>query len=180
MSIQLHQTLTTPTAYIIVESGGEWSDKWTKNICVMLNKKSADEYRDELESNQVTFNSFCEYVEGLYDAWLGANPRPKYPEPPQLKPVPKWKSGLRKEEITQEMRDTRKNAEAENSEMCKIHYDECHHIDDEHIAPWLAIYDGLMEEHGFKARNNDYGYHSKYFPTQIESTFTVDEVSLMK
>lgn len=99
------------TIYLVWSAGGEYDDAWKHVVCarstmlaaqsVIDDEKVEDEYLRELDKNLRVHMA----------GWLPKIAEIPYP---QQMPKTKWPAGMRKADITQEMRDERARVEAEN------------------------------------------------------------------
>lgn len=115
------------------------------NESTLLNIKNGKEF--EQSANNLLYIQVQE-LKSIYDELYG-HTRPSWPSH-LLKKVPKWKQGLRKEEITQEMRDERDRINEENARVSQQHSDAVNAWDearDTHIRQTLNLPDDFDVYH---------------------------------
>lgn len=96
--------------------------KWVEEIS--LDRLVVEAVKTKNELDKVAKNALYEQIQILRKSLNAtfSNDRPAYPSHLFVK-VPKFKAGLRKEEITQEMRDEREKAIAHNASISQEYYD---------------------------------------------------------
>ena len=102
--------------YLVVESGGEFSDKWSTNRFAFTEKADAEKcVAFQIEAAIKTRNGLVKLFEFFKQYSLD------YPKPVatsrHIETMPKWPSGLGKGEITKEMRAERVRVKQLNDEI---------------------------------------------------------------
>lgn len=110
---------------------------------VSLDKQTLLDIKIAKEAAQVVNNILCERVQELNDAYYAefGHIRPEFPNH-LLVTVPKWKQGLRKEQITQAMRDERIRICEHNAAVAQKYWEEIQALDDirnKHITDSLNL-----------------------------------------
>jgi hypothetical protein len=106
--------------YIVVGFSGEYDSYHEWMVHGLSDKAAADEQINALKMEQEMRNSFVQKLNAFKQAWEIQNPYPEYPSH-LLRKRPKWPSGLRKEQITPEMRQLRDSVDKHNEKINDEH-----------------------------------------------------------
>jgi hypothetical protein len=135
-------TEAVQTIYVLIERGGEYSDAWHNNLMASHDRAKLEAHVARVLDYRNRINAFAPT---MYPQWEKFAAEHVIPERPTLKSFPKWKAGLRKEEITQEMRDERKAIEADNRNASET----WGKIWSEREEAWTHTVNGFLTEAGF-------------------------------
>jgi hypothetical protein len=100
--------------YVVVHSGGSYEDAWSNNVAASTDRVKAEAFMAKEIAEQERHNESLKRimeVEGEIVRDLGVA---KYEH---TLPYPKWKAGLGKEDITQEMRNDRLRVDLLNRQI---------------------------------------------------------------
>lgn len=129
--------------FIVVESGGDWDEKWSSvNVC-STDRSKLEAYIVEQKDRRQKKKEFNEKRLALYNKIVEENPKRE----PTLKRTqkPAWPPGLGQNQITQAMRDERAAWKAHDDAFLK----ELTDINDEWINNvWFPAYRALLVEEG--------------------------------
>lgn len=104
--------------YVVVRQSGEHYERHYYYQVASFDKERLEAFIVERKSKD---NLRCKQhaaLKAFRDAWVEQNPSPKYPT---YLARPRWKSGLRKEEITPEMKAERDRVDAENLKISEAY-----------------------------------------------------------
>ena len=151
------------TIYIVKASGlsgGSYDDSWENNLIASLDRARAEEHIKNLEAENARIKDAvekCIALQRVMDTAYGPLKR----EP--LIPTPKWKAGLGKEQITQEMKNELLNVQLQNEQISKRN----HAVSEEY---WDKI----------KARKNEFlltlGFEPDHELLQCQTVYRSEEV----
>lgn len=97
--------------FLVRERWGEYSERGERIVKAWSKKDDADDQIIELAKAQKRWNTGVEIIRNFEEMWGTLN---AYPKTPQLEKVKKWPAGVRKEQITDEMRAERAATQARN------------------------------------------------------------------
>lgn len=100
------------TIYLVMRRGGEYDDAWKRVVCARFNKDAAERLVEATTARDQYLRDLDARTRAHMAAFVPVIPELPYP---QLVPKKKWPAGLRKEDITQAMRDERAAIDAENA-----------------------------------------------------------------
>jgi len=70
--------MITTTAYVLVRTGGQYSDWYHNNLCVFLTKEEGDQFITDTNAKYAKFNPYCfnsnsHYLADFADEWMRLN-----------------------------------------------------------------------------------------------------------
>lgn len=133
------------TIYVVTSYSGDMSpgqmDYWECQHGGYFNLAQANDKIDKLKKVQKHLNKLSEFKEKFHREWDQQNPMPACKTHKLLAPV-RWQPGLRKEQITEEMR-------AERAAI-QLHNDQVHQEDSEARNQWFKTRVAAFTEHAKK------------------------------
>jgi len=96
--------------YAITASGGSYDDKWESVQAVTDDQAKADAYVIKMNNRSSELKEILGAITAWREEWIHNNPAPVCPGP-VVKYYPRWGSAVK---ITDEMREERKQIQAEN------------------------------------------------------------------
>jgi hypothetical protein len=90
----------------------EYDSDWSINIIASLDLKKVQDFIRARRTKDVQYNHDLGVLQRALSRWREENPRP---ERPDIEPIPKWKTGIKMNEITPEMRAERDGIKARNT-----------------------------------------------------------------
>jgi hypothetical protein len=118
--------MTSQTVYVLEKSGHNGDHAWTSIDTISFDLEKLEALRATRYSDLAAKKARHELIEQLKSDYAQQNPSPSWnniSEFGTIQKIPKWKAGLRKHEITQEMRDERDRITRENEEVSKAFFD---------------------------------------------------------
>lgn len=108
------------TLYVVHKSGGSYvnEDEYDEPVVASFDRTKCEQYVAEHQAESAEFIRLADELNKLYSSKLKDDPYGggiEYSSP--LKDKPRWPSGLKQHEITQEMRDERKQVEEYNTRL---------------------------------------------------------------
>lgn len=154
--------------YAVILRGGGYSDSWTSVIAVSDDLEKCNEYikqcKKEDADHDATVRRLIREFEGQY---LQKFPQPEL-DRSQLLERTRWKAGLKKEEITPEMRAERERVEEHNRTVFEAHgkvVDAWREVFDKEQANFLLAigvpadqHEHFIGYHGYDVRTEDRRY----------------------
>lgn len=137
------------TLHLVVIDGGAYSDKWTSFDRAFTTKEGAERYIEEKEQEHAKLIEIGNQLEKMYDEYIKSHPYPEIMKQTFTpKPIPYWKSGLGKKDITPEMLAERDAIMEENRLNSNAFYAEREKASIEYHAERVAAAKKLLEEAG--------------------------------
>jgi hypothetical protein len=156
------------TIFLVSQSGGEFDDKWTHNLEGRWTRENAETYIAELKAGDERTRSLDERTSLHKKEWSETNFAPTCEE---REPIPKWKAGLRKEEITPEMRQTRKDIEARNMEK----FERYATLQVAHLVKWEEARNEFLATLGVPENEWD-SFDGNYYSSKYDTSYEIEEV----
>lgn len=130
------------TLFILIERGGEYSDKWTRNHMVSDSKTFLEGVQIAIKRNRTAYNRNMAELDNAFrdehEAWFI-----KHPNRQDYKQKPKWKSGLRKEDITADMQAEREAVQKHNDELFEFNAQNSHNF----YEYWKPLRDAMIAKY---------------------------------
>jgi hypothetical protein len=112
------------TVHLVIRITGEYDEYRERPVHGWTNKERAEEHISTLQKEQEIHNDTYDKLLAFRSAWETENPAPTLSTHKLLRKV-KWPSGLRREQITDEMRNERQRVEDYNQKVYDAHGEEC-------------------------------------------------------
>lgn len=139
----------TITVFLVVKCVGEYSDKYEHIEHAWSVEAKAHSHIAELMEHQTKVVAATKLWESFSSEWIDQYPMPTHAA---LIPRPKWKQGLRREEITCAMRAERAEIEAANravlskwGDVCRERDERCRHAVIAHLVDQLVDLDIIRQ-----------------------------------
>ncbi len=107
--------------FLVVMSGGEYEDKWEKTLLATFDEQEARNLIAERQKQDATFAENYRKLSEAECEFDGMYPYPRMEGEYALEPIPKWRAGLGRDEITQEMFDERQTVRERNDTKIKLY-----------------------------------------------------------
>jgi hypothetical protein len=131
---------------VLFHSVGEYEDRRDYPLCASTSKEKLQQYQAERNACLVRMNWLYDQVNEFCRQYREQHP---LPHSAKLEAVPRWKQGLRKEEITTEMRAERESITARNnlrSWAARIAYAKWDEAKDRAVEDYINGLDATDEE----------------------------------
>lgn len=150
--------------FVVIKAGGEYDDKWEEVVVSSFDKVKCEQYIvEKTEENKKALEN-CKKIQNWRREYDSKNPFPPMPNV-NLKKT-KWPSGLRKDQITDEMRAERERQKAENDVIMDAWRNFC----EEYGAKLYSLLDEYKNSLGIKKDFNEYAsnYDCEFYIKEIE------------
>ena len=146
------------TCFVLEKSGHNGDHAWNGVDTISFDKDKLEAIRAERYSDQAAFNAQLVLINEFKREYEKQNDCPSWNDISKfgvIQKVPKFKAGLRKEEITQEMRDNRDRINAENSVVSEAFY--------EAVSNWTKARDAeIIKKFQLAADHDLHSYSGSY------------------
>lgn len=118
--------MTSHTVYVLQENGHNGDHSWTSIDTISFDLEKLEALRATRYSEQAAKKALGKLIAQAKKDYESSNPSPswlKVSEYGTIQKVPKWPQGLKKSQITQEMRDERDRIIAENAKVSEAFYE---------------------------------------------------------
>lgn len=147
--------------FIVVKSGGEYSDHWQNNEIASLSKEVCENYIKDEEKKNTEYNRLVELIRDWHTEYQEVKPYPIF-DTKLYKEKIKWKQGLKRKDIEQYNLEVRTKFENE------VFDPYCEKRDEELTAYLISM----------NMENPQY-YVDKGYLTEIDCSYKIDEIEII-
>ncbi len=152
------------TIFVVIKAGGEYDDKWEEVVISSFDKVKCEQYIEKEKENNKKALENCNKINQWRYEYNSKNPHPTMPNV-NLKQT-KWPSGLRRDQITDEMRAERDKQKATNDTIMNTWRKLCEEYEEEMYSLLNEYKDSL----GIPKDFNEYvsNYDCDFYIQEVE------------